>query len=332
MNPSTRITDGGPIPAFDRVVPDGGYRWWYVDGVSDDGRHAIVLIAFVGSVFSPWYAGARARGRAEAAAHCALNVAIYSPGQNRWAMTERDEAAIEREPSRFRIGPSTILARPQSLRLEIDERGSPLPRKIIGSVTVHADHWFDQEYSLAQGDRHWWHPLAPGARIEVRFDHPSLSWQGRAYVDSNHGSEPLEHGFAHWYWQRTMDHGATRVAFVTTPRSGAGVELGLRFGADGCVNAEQLAPEVRLSPSGWRIEQIARADADRPCRVLRRLEDTPFYSRTELGLHLDGRPLQAIHESLSLDRFSQPVVQWMLPFRAPRMRSSWRRLLRTERI
>ena len=40
----------GP-PAFDLAVPDRGYRWWYLDAVSDDSRHALVIIAFVGSVF-----------------------------------------------------------------------------------------------------------------------------------------------------------------------------------------------------------------------------------------------------------------------------------------
>ena len=49
-------------PAFDVAVPDSGYRWWYVDGISDDGRDGIVVIAFIGSVFSPYYFRARARG------------------------------------------------------------------------------------------------------------------------------------------------------------------------------------------------------------------------------------------------------------------------------
>ena len=39
-----------------RPVPHGGYAWWYVDALSDDGRHGLTIIAFVGSVFSPYYA------------------------------------------------------------------------------------------------------------------------------------------------------------------------------------------------------------------------------------------------------------------------------------
>ena len=48
-----------PIPAmngpqFDQEVrDDGGYVWWYVDALSDDGLHGLTMIAFIGSVFSP---------------------------------------------------------------------------------------------------------------------------------------------------------------------------------------------------------------------------------------------------------------------------------------
>ena len=38
---------------------------------------ALTLIAFVGSVFSPYYAWARRRGQADAENHCALNLALY---------------------------------------------------------------------------------------------------------------------------------------------------------------------------------------------------------------------------------------------------------------
>ncbi len=47
------------FPNFDRPVVPGGYAWWYVDGISADGEDAITVIAFVGSVFSPYYAAAR---------------------------------------------------------------------------------------------------------------------------------------------------------------------------------------------------------------------------------------------------------------------------------
>lgn len=61
-----------------------------------------------------------------------------------------------------------------------------------------------------------------------------------------------------------------------------------------------------------------RSDAGHPARVLRTLEDGPFYARSLVGATWLGEPVQALHESLSLRRFSAPWVQAMLPFRMPR--------------
>jgi carotenoid 1,2-hydratase len=52
--------------------------------------------------------------------------------------------------------------------------------------------------------------------------------------------------------------------------------------------------------------------------LIAKLEDAPFYTRNHVSMTLDGKPCEAYHESLSLDRFVHPVVQLMLPFRMPR--------------
>src|SRR5512138_334009 len=100
------VPDRGP--RFDLELPAGGYAWWYLDATSDDGKHGLTLIAFVGSVFSPFYAAARRRGAAAAIDHSAINVALYGQPR-RWAMTERGRAAIERTSDACRVGPSRML-------------------------------------------------------------------------------------------------------------------------------------------------------------------------------------------------------------------------------
>jgi carotenoid 1,2-hydratase len=52
--------------------------------------------------------------------------------------------------------------------------------------------------------------------------------------------------------------------------------------------------------------------------VTRTLEDTPFYARSLVRKRLLGSNALAVHESLDLDRFRQPWVQCLLPFRMPR--------------
>ena len=62
---------------FKAVVPQYGYRWWYIDAFSDDYQYGLTIIAFIGSVFSPYYAWSRARGHGDPYNHCALNVSLY---------------------------------------------------------------------------------------------------------------------------------------------------------------------------------------------------------------------------------------------------------------
>ena len=49
---------------FGDSVPANGYRWWYLDALSDDARYGIAIIGFVGSVFSPYYFSARKKAAA----------------------------------------------------------------------------------------------------------------------------------------------------------------------------------------------------------------------------------------------------------------------------
>ena len=60
-------------PDFSVAVSPSGYRWWYRDGLSADGQRGLTVIAFVGSVFSPYYARARRRqGAVKPERFCAI--------------------------------------------------------------------------------------------------------------------------------------------------------------------------------------------------------------------------------------------------------------------
>jgi carotenoid 1,2-hydratase len=56
--------------------------------------------------------------------------------------------------------------------------------------------------------------------------------------------------------------------------------------------------------------------------VISTLEDAPFYARSLIGHRVDGEDAISMHESLDLDRFANPVVKAMLPFRMPRARGA----------
>lgn len=304
-------------PCFDRAVPKNGYAWWYVDALSDDGLHGITIIAFIGSVFSPYYAFARRFGEADPLQHCALNVAIYGP-KKRWAMTERSRRAITRTETSFSIGPSSLHWDGECLTIDIDEIANPLPSRLRGRVRIHPSALTKQTFSLDVAGRHHWRPIAPCSRVQVDLRQPELRWLGEGYFDINHGDVPLERDFAGWEWSRAGTRKGTVVFYDTAPRDGASTHLALRFDRRGEVDHVEHLPQSTLPRTGWRISRTAHGDPAQPVKVARTLEDTPFYARSQLSATLFGETVDVMHESLSLDRFRSPIVQAMLPFRMPR--------------
>ena len=97
-------------------------------------------------------------------------------------------------------------------------------------------------------------------------------------------------------------------------------ELGLRLAEDGSIETLGPATDVNLPATPiWRVARRTRAQDAAGARVVKTLEDTPFYARSLIETTHDGQRLTGFHESLDLDRFSRPIVQAMLPFRMPRI-------------
>lgn len=304
---------------FDAPVPPGGYAWWYVDGLSADGRCGLTIIAFIGSVFSPYYAWARRRGGGDPTNHCAVNVALYGPGRNRWAMTERGRRSLARDARSLAIGPSSFEWDGAGLTIRIAERTMPWAARLSGTVRVHPGAVSSRLFTLDAAGRHRWRPVAPCATVEVDLDEPGLRWSGPAYVDLNAGDEPLEAAFHRWTWSRGMTPAGASVLYDVRRRDGTDHGLALAIDRTGAVHDVEPLPQVPLPRTAWRLDRTTRADPGHRPTVVRTLEDAPFYSRSVLASRVRGEPVMAMHESLSLDRFKAPVVQAMLPFRMPRV-------------
>lgn len=316
---------------FDREVPAGGYAWWYVDALSDDGSQGLTLIGFIGSVFSPYYAWARRRGETHALNHCALNVALYAPRGGRWAMTERGSRQVVRDTASLSIGPSAMRWTGDALEFSIDEICAPLPRRLRGIVRVTPRTLHDRAYHLDADGRHRWTPFAPAAHVEVSFSEPSVKWSGSGYFDSNAGDEPLEAAFKDWTWsragaasrpgtsQRAGTADDTVVLYDVNTRHASARSLALKFGPHDRIEEIEAPPFADLPRTLWRVSRTTRADSGTDARVVKTLEDAPFYSRSMLDTQLQGVRRPAIHESLNLDRFDSAWVRCLLPFRMPRI-------------
>jgi carotenoid 1,2-hydratase len=298
--------------------------------VSDDGRHAITVIALLGSVFSPYYAEAIACGAGEPLDHCAMNVALYRLGSasrqglkgDKWALTERDARSLSRSGDALSIGPSSIAWEADALRIDFDEITAPVPSRLRGTVRVRPHDLVGEALALDAAGKHTWSPIAPCGRAEVTLTHPDVRFSGTAYVDANAGDESLERAFKSWTWSRASGERAkeTAVTYDVERRDGTRALHAKVFGGGSSRDLEGLAPRP-LGATRWRLDRSIQVDRGTSPRLLRTLEDTPFYARSLASASFAGQASTVVHEALSLDRFREGWVRFLLPFRIRRRRA-----------
>lgn len=277
------------------------------------------MIALLGNVFSPYYAKSRALGPSDPLQFCAMNVALYERGRKLWALTERASDEVERSSDRLRIGTSTVRRTEEgSLLFDLQERTSPFGSPLRVSVRVESPRWEEESYQLDAVGRHQWTPLALHAEADVQVHAPKqIRWTGHAYVDTNSGVEPLEQGFRRWDWSRSSSRHASHVAYDVERRDGTRKSIRRVFSQDGSSEAWDVGVAA-LPATVWGVERSVPSDLGAKPRVLRALEDAPFYARTLVSSSLDSERLHLVHETVDMDRFVRPWVQFLVPFRMRR--------------
>lgn len=272
-------------------------------------------------MFSPYYARARARARHGAAdplAHCAINVALYGPGADAWVFSEYGAGEVERRADRLQVGRSSMAWEDDCLVVRFDERTAIFGHRVAGTVRLYPSAFPNRPEAIDARGRHAWWPVAPHAHVEAELTAPALRLRGSGYHDANFGAEPLEAGFIGWNWSRAALPDRTAVLYDARRRDGSALQLGRIFHADGRSEPLTTSRSLALGRTRWWIPRSIRTDGA-PARVIRTLEDTPFYARTHVETQLGAVPVRAVHESLSLSRFSSRLVQTMLPFRIRRI-------------
>ena len=304
---------------FQTVVPPYGYRWWYIDAFSIDYQYGLTIIAFIGSVFSPYYAWSRHRGNSNPYNHCAINVSLYGKGGKRWSMTERSHHTVTQSSNRFSVGPSSLDLENGQLVINVDEWTFPIPGRLKGQIRLMPHAIVDKPISLDQNTLHSWQPIAPICEVVVDFDTPKRQWQGHGYFDTNWGSEPLEYGFKNWDWSRAdLPDGRSAILYDVLNKNGKRFSLAMTVDRKGCINYFQAAGPQGLKRSIWRINRQTQSEKTYQPTVISTLEDAPFYARSMISTSILGNRVTAMHESLDLDRFSSTWVQCLLPFKMPR--------------
>lgn len=291
--------------------------------MSEDQRFAITIIGLLGSVFSPYYAGARERGPTDPLDHCSMNVALYGPRQRdeAWAFTERGARSVARGRRDLAIGPSSMEWDGSELTINLDEITAPIPSRLKGRVRVRPlDVVEHPVFALDAAGRHVWSPIAPLATAEVELSSPSVRFRGAAYFDTNAGDEPLERAFSSWTWSRSAraSGGETAVTYDVRRADGSSALIGKVFRPGrAAADLEGLEPRP-LGRTRWGVDRSIQADRRSSPALLRTLEDTPFYARSLASASFQGQVCTVVHEALSLDRFRQGWVRFLLPFRMRR--------------
>jgi len=241
-------------------------------------------------------------------------------------MTERGSKSLIRNAKGVWIGSSGLTWSGGELVLEFEEMALPwpghrfFPRRFNGRVRLQPEFLHLKPFDLDGEGCHVWWPLVPQARLTVECDLlPDGGWEGEAYHDLNFGSRPLETDFIAWDWARgRAQDNKMIVLYDADMRDGEQRTLGLAFSAGSNAEPIDLPPRKALPRGAWGIRGNIHCDeTDQPNRS-RRLEDTPFYTRSLVETTLKGEPLQMVHETLDCRRLANPLVRMMLPFRMPR--------------
>ncbi|WP_094019434.1 carotenoid 1,2-hydratase [Maliponia aquimaris] len=287
--------------------------------MSDCGRRAVSVIAFIGSVFSPWY---RWSGRRDPDNHVCINVVTYGPG-GRFCMTDRGRRALRQTQNGFTVGPSSLRWCGTRLEIEVNERAAP-PQigRLVGRIVVKPVALTGVELPLTGDGAHVWRPFAPVADIDVDLEGTGWQWSGHGYFDANFGVRALEEDFSYWTWGRYPLSGGAACFYDAVRMDGSVLAQALRFDRSGAAEVMDLPPRARLARSLWAVRRETRADEGyRPRQVLGML-DAPFYTRSAVQTCLEGEETVGVHEALDLRRFRSPLIKPMLAVRVPR-RARW---------
>lgn len=282
--------------------------------MSDDGKSAVVVIALLGNPFSPAYANARERGPADALPFSSMNVALYGDAASAWALAEQKVAPAERAAESLVIGRSRIGWEGDRLVVDIDEQTTPFFRRqpLRGRIVVHPEARSGLEIDIDERGQHRWWPVAPLARIEVDLKVPGVRFSGHGYHDANAGDVPLEATFETWNWSRarTPSGDAALLTYDVTCSSGAEPHLAFQVKKDGTVEHLERSWRAPLGRSLWQLARHARVDEGAAARVVRSLEDGPFYARALVETRVFGHPVVAMHEQLAAHRLRQRWVRF----------------------
>lgn len=297
----------------------GGFAWWYVDLVDNDGNGVVFIAGFA----LPFLPMARETSASAAPATPrqapSVNLAVYEGGRQVWyALQELDPEAASTSSSEgaddHHFGGSRLRVRREtdasgrariSVDVDVDIVIDGMARA-QGRIVVEGAARFDDGGRAADSNVdgnvggnvvHDWSPQTGPSRGSAALTLDGVSWQmsGRGYHDRNGSLLPLrELGIKTWWWGRLSSEDEERIVYALEPEVPAGPEgpvrvIGVIVDAHGrTTHREDLHFKVTRQHRSWFGVDIVDAVAivDHAGEVFVEavisdvLESGPFYVRS----------------------------------------------------
>jgi carotenoid 1,2-hydratase len=203
-----------------------------------------------------------------------------------WVLSEYGPARSERAPGRC-VGAAAWRGRATALVVRFDERTAVFGQRVAGVVRLFPSALPAAPSGPRQPRAHTWWGVAPHAHVEAELTHPALAARGRV-PRRELRRRAARGGVLDWSWSRASL--VDRAAVLYDARRVDGSRAAARAGVprDGRVEPLEAPRRVELGRSRWWLPRTTRTDGGE-ARVVRTLEDTPFYARSELETSLGGR-------------------------------------------
>lgn len=339
-----------PSPAPLRAP--GGFTWFYVDLVDDQGQAATLIWSW-GLPFLPGYASAARAGRAQLPIdRPSVNLVLYNDGQERfylltelpaaearWGEDGRswqlgacrftwvDEAAADGGPPTRALEAQLDLPLPTGGRAQgrLWLRG-PLRRDPApgagGAASLSADD---------PSCTHRWTPMVAAGEggLDLRWPGGAARLRGRAYHDRNSAEQPLHAlGIQSWWWGRLALPGRELIFYQLLPAApGARPrDLVVEISDQGATRVQEDAglQVQQLQRSLWGLSWPRAAHFPDPdgarveVQVEALLDDGPFYQRYLLRGRCGDQVGHGVGENVVPDRVDGDLLRPLVSMRVHR--------------
>jgi hypothetical protein len=326
----------------------GGFTWFYVDLVDDQGQGATLIWSW-GLPILPGYAAASRAGRPQLPIdRPSVNLVVYGGGRERFYLLSEfppDQCSWGDDGRSWRIGdcsfawidtPGAAGAAPtRELRATLD-LALPTGGRATGQLWLSGSLRRDSE-SVDAGVptdpacTHRWTPMIGASRggLELQTPGGALRVEGSGYHDRNSGAQPLHGlGVQSWWWGRLALPGRDLIFYRLQPTAdgAAARDLVVELAADGTSRVREDAglavSGLRRSAWGLRWPTGATfADPDgRPVQVevSALLDNGPFYQRYQLRGRCGSDEGYGIGENLVPDRVDSDLLRPLVRMRVHR--------------